>query len=93
MNVMKIIPLAMLATCGNPVYANECAASEIVYDLLNERFGEEPIFFGNLADGSFVEIWVGDETWTAIITNPTAGASCTLTDGIGYSRPNLDGEL
>jgi hypothetical protein len=93
MNIMKVIPLAMLATCGHPAYANECASSEIVYDLLHDQFAEDPIFFGNLADGSFVEIWVGEETWTAIVTNPMAGVSCTLTDGVGYSRPNLEGEL
>ncbi len=91
MKTVSLIAALFLATCA-PAVAQSCGPTELMYSTLKDQYGEAPIFLGTQADGSIIEIWVGDDTWTAFVTLPN-GTSCNLTDGMGYSRPALPANL
>ena len=87
MKNLAILTAMAVASCA-PAYAQQCAITVDIHGELGETYGEEPIFLGMQADGTVIEIWAGDETWTAFVSRPD-GMSCVLTDGVGYERPHM----
>jgi len=85
---MKTTALIALLAFSAPAMALDCGPTDQMYAALSQQYGEEPIFLGSQVDGSVIEIWVGDDTWTAFVSLPD-GTSCRLTDGTGYSRHAL----
>lgn len=56
------------------------------HDQLVELYGEEVVFTALKDDGSLVEIFGADETWTMIQTFPD-GTSCYVAHGEVYDIP------
>jgi len=90
MKTVSLITALLLATCA-PAMAQDCMGTPDAYAMLSEQFGEAPIFLGPQKDGSVIELWVGEETWTLFVTKE--GMSCRLTSGSGYSRPVIPANL
>lgn len=77
--------IALIATCA-PAYAQDCMATHDAHDQIGELYGEEVVFSALKDDGSLVEIFGADESWTMIQTFPD-GRSCYVAHGEGYDIP------
>ena len=77
--------IALIATCA-PAYSQDCMPTQEAHDQLGELFGEEVVFSALKDDGSLVEIFGADKTWTMIQTFPD-GTSCYVAHGEGYEIP------
>ena len=71
-----------------------CGPSDVVRNTLSEGFGEHMAFYGLTQQNNVVEIWIGDGTWSALLTTPD-GRSCVVSSGFGWVQaeannpPNL----
>ena len=74
----------------------ECMPTDKGHAVLEEKYGEVPFFRGLSRDGHLVEVWIGDNSWSALATKPTEGGSisCLVDSGaeweqVGNLPPNL----
>ena len=83
--------LALLVACTGPNCKpafGPCAPRAVVVEWLRgNNWRETPVWAGLTKDGSVLELWVGDDTWTIVETIPTQPErkSCYRTAGTGSS--------
>ena len=82
MNVLKVLPLLLLATCAAPAYAQQrCQPRGPMETRLTAEFGER-YFVNKVVDGTYMELWVNIEANTyTVLSFPDADTVCLVTAG------------
>lgn len=92
-NLLSVALIALTSCVAVPAQAQECGKAEDAYAALENKYGEQRMFWGVAANGAVVEFWASDRgTWTSIVVFPD-GTACLVASGQDYGidtrKPNL----
>lgn len=76
-----------LTTCGTlaPAQSPACMNSIEADNILQEQFGETPIFYGSTSDAN-AALWINEQTqsWTFVTYHQGGEVACLRMGGIGF---------
>lgn len=90
---MRLASLAIVAACSAaPATAQDrCLPTPQAYETLANQYGEERRGYGVTEQGTIIEFWTGEQSWTFFVTRHD-GTSCLLANGADWGYAPVDKE-
>lgn len=92
--IKYVLAAMMIATAPAGAQEPNCAATNDVYGVMTEKYGEDRQTIGVTDSMMLVEQWANERTgtWTIIVTDPYNKVTCIVAEGTGFdyvSPPNV----